>query len=354
MSSKRVTSLDVARAAGVSRTTVSMVLNNVRSIQISEETRRLVVDTASQLGYVPNAAARALVNQRSQIVGLVMARDSHHIIADAFLNMLLDGLLKSVHQHGMRLLLDIVEPKHQQETYLHLARAKHIDGLILAGVRHDDEGIDILAREGIPVVLIGSRPDSTTCTVDIDNRRAASQAAAHLIHLGHTRIACITNADIDFPAPAQRLDGYRDALAAAGLPYDQALVRYGDYDLRSGYQAMLDLLDSGAGFTAAFVASDVVAHGAIAALKERGLHVPQDVAVVGFDDVPFACFMSPPLTTIHVPAQDMAEQACELLIARISNGDASPQRILLPTELVVRASCGARQEHLVRTTDQTR
>jgi LacI family transcriptional regulator len=341
MSGKRVTSLDVAKAAGVSRTTVSMVLNNVKGAQISDETRQLVIKTAGQLGYVPNAAAQALVSNRSQTVGLVMARQSHHIIADAFLNLILDGMLKSVHKHGMRLLIEIVEPKHQQETYMHLARAKHIDGLVLAGVRQDDEGIDTLIREGIPVVLIGSLPEANICMVDVDNRAAAYKATAHLIHLGHTKIACITNAALEFSAPAERLAGYRDALAAAGLTFDERLVRCGDYDMQSGYQQMNDLLEAAIPFSAAFVASDVVAHGAISALQGRDFRIPGNVAIVGFDDVPFARYMEPPLTTINVPAQQMGELACETLIGCISSGDLSPQRLVLPTELVVRASCGA-------------
>lgn len=341
MVAKRVTSRDVAIAAGVSRTTVSMVLNNVKGVQISDETRQLVIKTAGELGYVPNAAAQALASKRSQIIGLVMARQSHHIIADAFLNMILDGMLRSVHKHGMRLLIEIVEPKHQRETYLHLARAKHIDGLVLAGVRQDDEGIDTLVRENLPAVLIGGLPEEKIITVDVDNRLAAFHATTHLINLGHTRIACITNAPLEFSAPSQRLAGYRDALVAAKIPYDEQLVRTGDYDLQSGYDQMNDLLDSAAPFTAAFVASDVVAHGATSALYERGLHIPEDVAMVGFDDVPFARFMHPPLTTIAVPAQQMSELACETLLNAISSGDLSPRRLLLPTELVVRKSCGA-------------
>lgn len=342
MAGKRVTSKDVAVAAGVSRTTVSMVLNNVKGVQISEETRQLVLKTATELGYVPNAAAQALAFQRSQTVGLVMARQSHHLIADAFLNMLLDGMLTSVHKHGMRLLLEIVEPKHQQEAYLHLTRAKHIDGLMLAGVRQDDEGIATLLREGIPAVLIGSLPNNNLCTVDVDNRLSAYKATAHLINLGHKEIACITNAPLEFSAPSQRLDGYKDALVTAGIPYDPRLVRSGDYDLQSGYEQMLDLLNSGVSFTAAFVASDVVAHGAIAALHERGVSIPDDVAIVGFDDVPFARFIDPPLTTIYVPAQQMGELACDTLISHIANPDLSSQHLVLPTELVVRSSCGAK------------
>lgn len=341
MSIKRVTSREVAEAAGVSRTTVSMVLNNVQHVKISENTRQHVLETAHILGYVPNAAARALASQRSQTIGLVMARQPHHIITDAFMNLLLEGLLQSVHRHGMRLMLEIIEPQHQEETYLQLARAKHIDGLILAGVRQDDTGVYTLEKEGIPVVLIGSLPEPVIDIVDVDNRLAARTATAHLISLGHTRLACITNAALEYAAPSQRLEGYRQALAAAGIPYNEALVRFGDYDIQSGYDQMTSLLDSQVPFTAAFIASDVVAQGALTALHEWGLRVPEDMALVGFDDVPAARYLCPPLTTIHVPAQQMAESACDILICKITSRESARQQLILPTELVVRASCGA-------------
>ncbi len=342
MASKRVTSNDVAIAAGVSRTTVSMVLNNVTHIKISPETRQHVLETAQRLGYVPNAAARALASSRSQIIGLVMARHSHHILSDAFLNLLLAGFLNSVHQQSLRLMIEIVEPQHQQETYLQLTRSKHIDGLILAGVRQDDEGAYMLLKEGIPAVLIGSMPDSQIDTIDVDNRRASRDMVDHLIGLGHTRIACITNAPLDYSSPSQRLEGYFDALEAAGLTPDKDLIRIGDYTTQSGYEQMNSLLESKANITAAYVASDVVAQGAMAAIHERGLRIPRDIAVVGFDDVPFARYLVPSLTTIHVPAQQMAEKACEMLIRRIEIIDAPLQHIILPTEIIVRDSCGAK------------
>lgn len=340
MSLKRVTSRDVARAAGVSRTTVSMVLNNVQGIKISEQTRQLVLETSRLLGYVPNAAAKALASSRSQTIGLVMARQPYHIISDAFLNLLLDGLLQSVHRHGLQLLIEIVEPQHQEETYLHLARAKHIDGLILAGVRQDDQGVYSLAKESIPAVLIGSMPDQAIDNVDVDNRQATQDAVAYLVGLGHTRIACITNASLEFSAPAQRLQGYRDALAAAGIAYAPDLVRYGDYNLESGYNQMNSLLDSGAPFSAVFIASDVVAQGALSAIHEHKLQIPADISIVGFDDVPLARFLTPPLTTVHVPASEMAETACEILIKKIAHPDEPRQSRILPTELVVRATSG--------------
>jgi LacI family transcriptional regulator len=341
MNGKRVTSQDVAEAAGVSRTTVSMVLNNVKGVQISEETRQLVIQTADQLGYVPNAAAQALVSRRSQIIGLVIARQSHHVITDAFLNLLMDGFLRSTHESGMGLMINIVEPQHHVKTYLQLVRAKRIDGLLLAGPRLDDEGLKLLEEVDFPTVLIGHISNTNLYSVDIDNQNAACQAVEYLLGLGHQRIACITNASPDYEAPARRLQGYREALARAGLPYDERLVRFGDYDQQSGYDQMNSLLDEAPSFTAAFVSSDVVAMGAKTAIREHGLHVPQNISLIGFDDVPLARFLDPPLTTIQVPGIDIGYTACELLTRLITEGSAPQRNITLEASLLVRDSCSA-------------
>ncbi len=341
MVSNRVTSQDVAKAAGVSRTTVSLVLNGVEGIKIRPETRQRVMQIADELGYVPNAAARALVSQRAQIIGLFLTRRSHHISSDAFITQTLEGLLDVAHQHDMRLLIDIVEPEHQQEIYLEMARAKRIDGILLSGPRLDDQALRLLERDGFPTVLIGQLPGTDFCFVDVDNCASADMAVAHLIQLGHRRIACITNAAVSYTAAVDRLRGYRNALEAAGLSYDPALVRYGDFTVDSGYQQMKDLLESGAKFTAAFVASDTLVLGAKAALAERGLRVPQDVALVGFDDLPFAQYLSPPLTTVHLPAVELARQACNLLFCLLQGEQPCCQQTILDTHLVVRASCGA-------------
>jgi LacI family transcriptional regulator len=328
-------------AAGVSRTTVSLVLNDVEGIKIRPETRQRVVEIADKMGYVPNAAARALVSQRAQIIGLFLIRSSHHISSDAFITQTLEGLLDVVHQHDVRLMIDIIEPEHQREIYLEMARAKRIDGILLSGPRLDDEALRVLEKEGFPTVLIGQLPGSGFCFVDVDNCASAEMAVAHLIQLGHTRIACITNASASYTAAVDRLGGYHNALTSAGLPFDPALVRYGDFTVESGYQQMKDLLDSGVPFTAAFVASDTLVLGAKAALFERDLRVPQDVALVGFDDLPFAQYMNPPLTTVHLPAVDLARQSCNLLICLLQGEQPCNQQTILDTRLVIRGSCGA-------------
>jgi LacI family transcriptional regulator len=338
---KRVTSQDVADLAGVSRTTVSLVLNDVEGIKISPATRQRVSNAARELGYVPDAAARALASRRAQIVGLILTRSPHHIASDAFLTQILDGLFEVMHQHDMRLLIDIVEPQHQKEVYLQMARAKRIDGILLSGPRIDDQALRALEADGFPTVLLGQLPETDFCSVDVDNRAAAIDAVAHLLNLGHERVACLTNAATTYTAAADRLQGYKDALHAAGIPFDPALVRYGDFDTQSGYRAMCDLLESKVNFSAAFIASDTVALGAKAAIHEHGWQIPDDIAVVGFDDLAFSRYLQPSLTTVHLPAIDLARKAAEMLIHLLETGKTACQQVLLDTHLVVRESCGA-------------
>jgi LacI family transcriptional regulator len=335
-----VTSYDVAQLAGVSRSTVSFVLNDV-DMQISEETRQRVLSAAAELGYAPDAAAQALVSRRTRIIGLVLIRTPHHIDADSFLTQVLDGLIQTTQKHTMRLLLDLVEEPSSQSAYLEMIQSKRIDGLIISGPRTESTALRSLVEEGFPLVLMGQLPHPDFCYVDVDNRAAAGTAVEHLVDLGHVRIACVTNAPPSYTAAIQRLQGYRDVLAAHGISYRAELVRYGDFTPDSGYEQMCSLLDAPERPTAVFVASDVVAFGVMAAIRERGLRIPEDVAVVGFDDVPFARYASPPLTTAHLPAEELGRRAGEMLIALISGADLGERHVLLETSLVVRESSGA-------------
>jgi DNA-binding LacI/PurR family transcriptional regulator len=341
LSAKRITSQDVADLAGVSRTTVSLVLNDVQDIKISPATRQRVINAAEELGYVPDAAAQALASRRAQIIGFILTRQPHQIASDAFIPQILDGLLDVMHQYDMRLIIDIVEPEHQNEAYLQLVRAKRIDGFLLSGPRLGDSALKALEQDGFPTVLIGQLPDVEFCSVDIDNRAAARKAVAHLVNLGHRRIACITNAPKSYTAPVDRLAGYRLALEDAGIAYRPELVRYGNFTLESGYEQMGSLLASGEPFTAVFVASDTVALGAKAAILEHGLRVPRDIALVGFDDLPIAQYAAPPLTTIHLPVIELARQASEMLINILKGEQLACRHILLDAHLVIRQSCGA-------------
>jgi LacI family transcriptional regulator len=341
VANRPVTSEDVAKYAGVSRTTVSLVLNGVNSIKIGAETRQRVLDAAATLGYVPNAMAQALVSRRTQAIGLVFTRQPHHIATDPFLPQVLDGMLEVVRANNLRLLIDIVEPEHQEQAYHELVRAKRIDGIVFSGPRLDDVALVNLEKEGFPTVLMGQLPGSNFYSVDVDNRQAARQAVEYLIGLGHRKIACITNAPLSYSASSDRLLGYRDALEQAGIPYDEALVRAGDFEPESGYIQMNSLLSSGVSFTAGFVASDAVLIGANGSLREQGLRIPEDISLIGFDDIAWSKYVDPPLTTVRLPAQALGNQACTMLLKILSGQTVEEKNLVLPTELVIRNSCKA-------------
>lgn len=341
MSTKRVTSQDVARRAGVSRTTVSFVLNNVPGMQIGVDTRQRVLDAARELGYVPDAAAQALASRRSMTIGLLLARRSKLITSDMYLLEVMQTLLQEVSCCGMRLLLEVAEDYEHSESYLNLVRSNRIDGVLYSGPRLNDAALHSMVEHGVPTVIMGALPDTPYYSVDIDNRSSACRAVTHLARLGHRRIACITNAPTSYVAPQERLKGYQDALEQAGLPFDPALVRDGGFSSDSGYEQMKDLLQNRTSFSAAFVASDVVAFGAMKAIKEAGLRIPQNIALVSFDDVPLARYMDPALTTIHLPVADLAYHASHMLIDLVQGIVPPEPHIILETHLVIRDSCGA-------------
>jgi DNA-binding LacI/PurR family transcriptional regulator len=339
MASKRVTSQDVANLAGVSRTTVSFVLNDVKGLNITAETRQKVRDAAENLGYFPDASAQALASRRTKAIGLVMSRSPHHIASDMFLPQIIGGLVDVVKERKLHLLIESVEVEHQDHAYLELARAKHIDGMVLLTPRIDDAGLKKLEEVDIPTVLMGELKDSNLYSVDVDNRQAARRGVQYLLELGHTHIACITNALPSYASTPDRVAGYKDALISAGITPDDALLRYGDFDPQSGYIQMKSLLASGITFSAVFVASDAVAIGAKSALREKGLRIPDDISLVGFDDIPWAQYSDPPLTTIRLPAQELARTACLMLMNLLQGKEPPAKRQILDTELVVRKSC---------------
>jgi LacI family transcriptional regulator len=341
---KRVTSKDVAEKVGVSRTTVSLVLNNVQGIQISSETRQRVIDAAHELGYVPDATAQALVSRRTKAIGLVLTRSQHHIAADAFLPKIISGLLTTAKKQNIRILVDWVETEHQESAYFELARAKRIDGMILSTPRLNDKALKALENVDIPTVMMGSISGSKLPFVDVDNTKAAEKATSYLIELGHKAIACISNAPPEYTAAPERVAGFRNVLSRMNIPINEKLVCYADFDPESGYDCMKSILQSGEKFTAAFVASDNVAIGAKAALREANMHIPDDISLIGFDDIPWAKYSDPPLSTIRLPAEALAQSACTLLLDMIQgNENRQNNHLILETELIIRQSCKAIQ-----------
>ncbi len=341
MPSERPTSRDVARLAGVSRTTVSLVLNNVPDVHISPETRQRVLEAARQLGYYPDASARRLVSGKTHTIALVWHRGPDQMYRDAFLPGLLQGVTRAARRYGYYVLFRPIEPDEPDDAYVELARGRHTDGLILSGPRSDDAALTQLYQDQFPLVLHGQLPDTDIPSVDVDNVQGARIAVEHLLRLGHRRIGMITNAPLAYTASQQRLEGYRRSLEGWGLPYDENLVRYGNFDEESGLRAMERLLTLNPRPTAVFVASDMVAIGALRALREHNLRVPEEIALVGFDNIAAARFITPALTTVHVPAFGLGWAAAELLIRIIEGDQPAETQVRLETELIVRESCGA-------------
>ena len=339
---RRVTSKDVAERAGVSRTTVSFVLNDVPGVRIREETRQKVLRAARELDYYPNAAARSLASRKTRRIGLVLCQSPERVFVDAFLPEVLRGLGDVAQAQRFRVLLQSVESVAQPDAYAHLVGEKQIDGIILSGPRSDDSQLLALRKEGFPVVLLGQLEGSEVPFVDVDSVGGAKLAVEHLIEDGHERIGLITNAPPQYTASAQRERGYRQALEEHGLTYDRGLVRYGDFNEESGRHAMSEFLEVLPLPTAVFAASDLVAFGAMEAAKAQGLKIPRDLALVGFDDIPLARYVDPPLTTVRLPAYELGARAAQMLIKIIEHENVEEPQVFLRTELVIRDSCGFR------------
>jgi DNA-binding LacI/PurR family transcriptional regulator len=334
---KRSTSFDVAKKAGVSRTTVSFVLNNVPGMSISEGTRKKVLDAAQFLNYHPNVAGRKLVSGKSNTIGLILCQSPEQVFADAFLPQVIFGVEQAAMEQSFHVMLKQVEP-NDTNGYIRLINENHVDGIILSGPRQDDTEIIRLHSEGVPVMLMGQLPDTRIPFVDIDAASGAETAVRHLIELGHKKIAIITNAPLTYTSAQQRQYGYVQALQKAGLQINENLIKEGSYTPASGFEQMNSLLNQSTRPTAVFIASDVVAMGAILAIKRAGLRIPQDIAIAGFDDIPLAAYFDPPLTTIRVPAFGLGWAVSERLIRLIRNEGLDQNSVFLKSELITRES----------------
>ncbi len=335
--STRPTMREVAELAGVSRTTVSFVLNNTPNIKIPEETRQRVLSAVQELNYVPNAKALTLATGRTNTIALVLRQTPHQISADALLGEVLLGLNAAVKALGFHVL---VYPIASGSSYANLARSQKVDGLVLSGPTINDEEWMNLHRENFPVVLQGAcECVSDIASVDIDNAACAQTATEHLIALGHRRIAHITNAPLTYTAARARLEGYKEALKGAGITYDDALIAEGTFTAESGSKALEHILKK-CQPTALFVGSDVVALGVLEALKTHGMKVPDDVSIVGFDDIPLVKHLDPGLTTIHLPAWQLGKRAGHMLMKLLRKERIKERRVLLEAKLVIRESTG--------------
>ena len=340
MSVRRVTSQDVARYAGVSRTTVSLVLNNVDA-QISVDTRQRVLEAAKQLNYHPNASARRLVQGRTRVIGFVEHHSPYQSFADAFMAEVLRGLHAVARQENYHVIFEpSSDDDNARDHCIQLVQERHVDGIVYSGPRFNDLALERLAESNFPVVLQGYLPGCPFPSVDIDNLASAKLATDHLIALGHTQIAMITNGPLMYTAATDRLAGFKSAMQQAGLAVNENWIRIGSFTPESGYRAMGSMLQDQIKPSAVFIASDVVAIGAMEAIHQCGLRIPEDIALVGFDDIPWAAYLNPPLTTIRVPAHALGWSAGHLLIQTLDDESLDLDHVVLDTELIVRRSCG--------------
>jgi DNA-binding LacI/PurR family transcriptional regulator len=336
-----ITIKDVAAHAGVSFKSVSNVVND--RPYVSDELRRRVQHAIKELGYRPHSVARSLINRRSNLLGVVLRASAADTHADPFFSQFLLGACTAAGAEGFGVLVQILLTEEPFRFYADVFDHQQIDGLIDFSPRFDDaSGAEEESDQDLPVVRIGrARPGTDTLAVDGDNEQGAYTAVSHLISLGHRRIGMIANADLSYTVANTRVQGYRQALAAHGLPFEEDLLIAGSFSRQSGQDAMVHLLDLPKPPNAVFVSSDRMALGAMRAVYDRGLRIPQDMAIVGYDDLFLAEHTNPPLTTVQTPIDEISTRSTRMLIDAIRGLHIEPRQVILPTRLVVRQSCGA-------------
>ncbi|WP_213457022.1 LacI family DNA-binding transcriptional regulator [Rhizomonospora bruguierae] len=331
----------VAARAGVGRGTVSRVVNG--SPQVSPEARAAVQQAIAELGYVPNRAARALVTQRTDSVALVVSESEERVFGEPFFAGIVRGISSGLIDTTLQLWLAMAQSPAERERVEHHLTNQHVDGVLLLSLHDADPLPTLLEERGLPYVMGGLparmlQPGAQPAYfVDNDNAGGARQAVSYLLDRGHHLIATIAGPQ-DMGVGVARLAGFRRAMDATGLPAGEDLIEYGDFSETSGEVAMHRLLERRPDLDAVFVASDLMALGALRALRESGRRVPDDVAVVGFEDSPMARQADPPLTTVHQDVEEMGRQMAHLLVARIRRDPLEQPFVLLDTHMVVRQS----------------
>ncbi|MEU2739062.1 LacI family DNA-binding transcriptional regulator [Streptomyces sp. NPDC007095] len=326
---------DVAREAGVSRGTVSRVLNGGH--YVSPAAQEAVNAAIRRTGYVVNRHARSLITGRSDSIGFLLTEPQERFFEDPNFNVLLRGCTQALAGHDIPLLLMLAGTEDERRRITRYITAGHVDGVLLVSSHSGDPVAEQLREAGVPLVACG-KPiglGSKVSYVAADDRDGARDMVKHLVSLGRRRIGMVTG-PLDTPGGVERLAGYREVLAEAGIEADDRLVASGDYSRASGEAGAERLLDRAPDMDAVFVASDLMAQGVLAALHKTGRRVPEDVAVGGFDDSPAATAVTPALTTIRQPWDRISNEMVRVLLAQIGGDD--PAAVILPTELVRRDS----------------
>jgi DNA-binding LacI/PurR family transcriptional regulator len=324
---------EVARLARVSRATVSRVLNS--SARVTPGTRRSVEEAITRLGYVPNRAARSLVTRRTDTIALVVSEPESRVFSEPFFSAIVQGISNAISDTELQLLLLLAHSEKEHSKVERYVRQGHVDGVILMSLHGDDRLPRSLHDSAIPTVLVGRPTGGAPLPfVDADNKGGARTATDYLLSSGRTKVATITGR-MDMAVAIDRFNGYCEALAEPGHPL---LVADGDFSESGGERAMATLLQRHPDLDAVFAASDPMAFGALRALTAASRSVPDDVAVIGFDDVAAARSTVPPLTTVRQPFDEMAEALSDLLLSQIAGNARQDGHVTCPTELIRRGS----------------
>ena len=327
---------EVARVAGVSRATVSRVVNG--NPKVGVETKREVERAIARLGYVPNPAARSLVTRRSQSIGLVIGEPAGRVFEDPFFPRLLRGIGAALSSRDLQLVLLMPQSSGEEARAERYLTAGHVDGALLVSLHGNDPLPQSVSGRGVPVV-VGGRPPrgSQVSYVDVDNVEGARTAVEHIIASGRQRVATIAGPQ-DMPAGQDRLTGYHQALESAGTARDAKLEADSDFTQQGGAEATRRILAARPDVDAIFAASDLMAAGAVQALRAAGRRIPDDVAIVGFDDSPIAKTTDPPLTSVRQPIEEMGREMVRLLVEQLADPGSVPRTVILATQLVRRRS----------------
>lgn len=331
---RSVTAMDVAHASGVSLATVSRVLNGYEFVK--ESTRTRVMEAVEQLGYVANWQARSLASGSSGIIGLVVPNLDMGYVG---------SIVQAIDQELERTNYDLIlytSHRHpgKESFYVNAIANGMTEGLLLVVPKTQETYLDALRKQNFPYVLVDQADATENSNVVVaSNWQGAYDATSYLIQLGHTRIAFITGS-LAVRSAVDRLEGYKAALADCDIPFRKELVTEGDYQQQTAYKCAINLLQNlDSPPTAIFASNDLSAFGAMDAARECGFRIPDDISIIGFDDIPQADLVYPKLTTVRQPLDKMGEVAVKLLMEQIENPDRPPQRAILPTQLIIRDSC---------------
>jgi len=325
---------DVAREAGVSVATVSRVCNG--SAAVTDSTRRHVLDVAAKLGYSPHGAARSLITSRTSTIGVLLPD-----LYGEFFSEVIRGIDRSAQESGYHLLVSSSHDDEREIVAAFRAMRGRVDGLLVMSPDLDTRNAVNALRDHFPVVLLNCPAEQDQHdSIVIANYDGAGEALRHLVQRGHRRIAMITGLPRNYDS-VERLRAFRDITRDAGIAHEDAIEVGGDFSEAAGFRAGQALLEAHARPTAVFAANDSMAIGALSAFRAGGVRVPEDVSVVGFDDIPMARYMNPPLTTVHVDISALGVRAAERLLTQVRGAnDTARQRELVPAHLVIRSSCG--------------